>query len=369
MAELAVKEITELKGIEFTDDALLLAYTEKDGVGKTTFAEAKELIGSDINIEQTKTASGSGGENEITATIRNGKTTSEKTFKIKNGTGLESAEKEENTDINGLRSTSVTLKSSDSNLVPDMSFTVKDGVGVKTVTQTTASTLSGEKNEYTISLTDGTTSKIQVYNGRAGKDFRIKKTYTSITEMENDFSGTDVDTFEFALIDTGSVEDEDTGKLYCKGDAGWSYIGDLSGKQGIKGEPGNGVKSASTTYQLSTSGAAIPTGVWSDTPLAPTETQYLWTKTVTTYTDGTSSTAYSVGGICGVQPKVKAAAGANIGSVGTPTATATTSGTTTTFTFDYLKGAKGDKGDAGVWNGKVPTSQPSTLENGMIWIE
>lgn len=464
MAELAVKEITELKDVEFTDDALLLGYTENDGVGKTTFEKAKELIGSDITLEQTKTASESSGVNEITATVRNGKNTATKKISVRNGTGLKSVSKSESTDANGLRSNNVTFNSSDTELMPDVSidikdgvgvkshsvtentddnglrsnkvdvtftdetsdsFTVNDGVGIKSAEQITSSTLSGELNEYAINLTDGSTSKIQVYNGRAGKDFHIAKTYSSITEMENDFSGADVGTFEFAMIDTGSVEDEDTGKLYCKGTESWSYIGDLSGKQGIKGETGNGIKSASTTYQLSTSGTAIPTGDWSSTPLAPTETQYLWTKTVITFTDNTTHTFYSVGGKSlagatgtaagfgtptasvdanigtpsvtvtasgantakvfnfafknlkgekgadganGTTPTIKVANGSNIATVGTPSVTASTSGTETTFTFNYLKGAKGEKGDAGVWDGKVPTSKPSTLENGMIWI-
>ena len=52
-------------------------------------------------------------------------------------------------------------------------------------------------------------------------------------------------------------------------------------------------------------------------------------------------------GANGVTPTIKAAAGANIGVVGTPQVTAATSGTTTTFTFNNLKGQKGDKGDKG----------------------
>lgn len=44
---------------------------------------------------------------------------------------------------------------------------------------------------------------------------------------------------------------------------------------------------------------------------------------------------------------ITTAAGANIGSVGTPSVSASTSGSTTTLTFNYLKGAKGDKGDKG----------------------
>lgn len=324
--ELEVKEITELNDIPFTDESLVLAYTENEGIGRTTFANAKSLIGADIDIEQTKTGTTPSAENELTATIRNGKTTATKKFTIKNGTGLSAATQTESTDANGLRSNAVTLKSSDTTLVQDVSFTVKDGVGIKShnqtettdanglrkntldvaytdgkkdsitvkdgvgikshslekttdanglskttlnveytdgktdsaeisdgvgiksASQTKASTLSGELNEYTVRLTDGTESKINVYNGRAGKDFRIKKTYTSIAAMNADFSGTDVDTYEFAMIDTGSVEDADTGKLYCKTETEWSYIGDLSGAQGIKGDTGNGIASVENSF-------------------------------------------------------------------------------------------------------------------------
>lgn len=285
--ELEVKEISELNDLSFNDESLVLAYTENEGVGKATFAQAKKIIGCDVNLEQTATETAPSAENKITATFRNGLETKTKTFTIKNGTGLSAATQTESTDANGLRSNAVTLKSSDTTLVQDVSFTVKDGVGIKShnqtettdanglskttlnvaytdgktdtatisdgvgiksASQTKASTLSGELNEYTVRLTDGTESKINVYNGRAGKDFRIKKTYTSIAAMNADFSGTDVDTYEFAMIDTGNVEDADTGKLYCKGETEWKYIGDLSGAQGIKGDTGNGIASVENSF-------------------------------------------------------------------------------------------------------------------------
>jgi hypothetical protein len=52
-------------------------------------------------------------------------------------------------------------------------------------------------------------------------------------------------------------------------------------------------------------------------------------------------------GATGTTPTIKAAAGSNINTVGTPSVTSSTSGSTTTFTFNNLKGAKGDKGDTG----------------------
>lgn len=166
--ELEVKEITELNDVSFTDESLVLAYTENEGVGKATFAKAKEAIGADIDIEQTKTGTTPSAENELTATIRNGKTTATKTFTIKNGTGLSAATQTESTDANGLRSNSVSLKSSDTTLVQDVSFTVKDGVGIKSAEQTLTSEDNDGLNEFTIKLTDGQTKKIQIKNGKTG---------------------------------------------------------------------------------------------------------------------------------------------------------------------------------------------------------
>ena len=67
-------------------------------------------------------------------------------------------------------------------------------------------------------------------------------------------------------------------------------------------------------------------------------------------------------GTNGVTPTIKASAGSNINTVGTPSVTASTSGTTTTFTFNNLKGAKGDKGDSGT-NGTTPTIKASAGSN------
>jgi len=59
------------------------------------------------------------------------------------------------------------------------------------------------------------------------------------------------------------------------------------------------VTSHAVDYQLSTSGTTAPTGTWSTTPLAPTTTQYLWTRTTLGFSDGTESVSYSVGGKAG----------------------------------------------------------------------
>lgn len=66
------------------------------------------------------------------------------------------------------------------------------------------------------------------------------------------------------------------------------------GEDGDNGNDGKGVTGAQITYQAGSSGTSIPTGSWSSSVPSVGEGQYLWTKVVFSYTDGTTSTAYSV---------------------------------------------------------------------------
>lgn len=89
---------------------------------------------------------------------------------------------------------------------------------------------------------------------------------------------------------------------YAYNPATWTIYGPKSGGawpagtvlKGTKGTDGKGVSSGVVTYQAHTSGTTAPTGTWSSTVPTVTKGQYLWTRTVTTYTDSTTTTAYSV---------------------------------------------------------------------------
>lgn len=95
--------------------------------------------------------------------------------------------------------------------------------------------------------------------------------------------------------------------LITKGDGSTSYSPSATGicisgntgatgAKGDKGDKGRGIASTVVTYQAWKDGTTTPTGTWSTTPPTTTaDKPYLWTKTVITYTDGTSSTGYSVG--------------------------------------------------------------------------
>jgi len=110
----------------------------------------------------------------------------------------------------------------------------------------------------------------------------------------------------------------------------------------IKGSDGKGVASTAVTYQVSSSSSAAPTGTWNTTLPAVGDNQYLWTRTIMTFTDGTTSTGYSVGG-----------AGANgIDGRGIETTTVT-----------YQAGTSGTIQPTGVWSSTIP----SVAANQYLW--
>lgn len=75
------------------------------------------------------------------------------------------------------------------------------------------------------------------------------------------------------------------------------------GNNGIAGKDGVGIRSTTITYAQGTSGTIAPTSGWSNqVPNVPAG-QFLWTKTVWTYTDNTNETGYSVSKIGEQGPK------------------------------------------------------------------
>lgn len=72
--------------------------------------------------------------------------------------------------------------------------------------------------------------------GDKGDPFTIYKSYTSIVAMETDKNY--IPDGAFVAINTGSVEDEDTAKIYLKTGGELNYMMDLSGAKGMKGEQG-----------------------------------------------------------------------------------------------------------------------------------
>lgn len=100
--------------------------------------------------------------------------------------------------------------------------------------------------------------------------------------------------------ETGSIGPQgETGATGPQGPQGEKGSTGATGPQGPKGETGSsgrGIKATDVTYQAGALGTTVPTGGWSASPPATSaDKPYMWTKTVYTYTDSTTSTTYSVG--------------------------------------------------------------------------
>lgn len=111
--------------------------------------------------------------------------------------------------------------------------------------------------------------------------------------------------------------------------------------RGTDGQDGTSVtvSSTSVTYQVSSSGTETPTGQWLTSIPSVPEGQYLWTKTVVTYSDGKSTTAYSV-----------SRQGVN-GSSGT-------SVTITETEIMYAVSSSGTTAPSSGWQATIPSSTP-----------
>ncbi len=79
-----------------------------------------------------------------------------------------------------------------------------------------------------------------------------------------------------------------------KGDQGIPGPTGPTGATGAQGPAGKGVSSTVVTYQASSSGTTTPTGEWKSAVPSTNAGQYLWTKTVITYTDNSTTTMYAV---------------------------------------------------------------------------
>lgn len=118
-------------------------------------------------------------------------------------------------------------------------------------------------------------------------------------------------------------------------------------KTGSKGQDGTSVtvSSTSVTYQAGTSGTTAPTGTWSTTVPSVSNGQYLWTKTVVTYSDGKKTEAYSV--------SYKGTNGTN-GTNGKDGENGT-SVTITSTEVKYQASSSGTTTPTGTWNASVPS--------------
>lgn len=74
--------------------------------------------------------------------------------------------------------------------------------------------------------------------GDTGLGFAIAKTYSSVAALTADTSPTGIVAGQFAVIETGNVNDAENSRLYLWNGSAYSYVSDLSGAAGFTGPAG-----------------------------------------------------------------------------------------------------------------------------------
>ena len=116
---------------------------------------------------------------------------------------------------------------------------------------------------------------------------------------------------------------------------------------------GNGISSTSIMYQVSPSGAAPPTGTWLSSIPYLSPGRYLWTRTIITYTDTTTSTSYTVG-MMGEKGPIGADGANGVGISHTE--------------ITYQASSSGTVAPTGTWSTSIPTiSAGQYLWTKTIW--
>lgn len=133
-----------------------------------------------------------------------------------------------------------------------------------------------------------------------------------------------------------------------------AYVGTdgSDGADGVAGKDGVGIESTAITYAASESGTTAPTSGWQAQPPAAAAGQYVWTRTVWTYTDASTETGYAVG---------------KIGEQGTKGDTGATGTSVTSVTTYYRTVTKGTAAPAKPTVSPAPspwtTTEPAYADN------
>ena len=146
------------------------------------------------------------------------------------------------------------------------------------------------KSEYLLPNYDPDEVGMKGEKGDDGKTSYVHIAYSNSSDGGVDFSTTDPTNRDYTgyYTDFEMIDSTDPSKYK------WQRTKGDSGKDGIAGKDGVGLHSTSITYASHTNASTPPSTGWqAQVPTVPAG-QYLWTKTVWTYTDSSSETGYSV---------------------------------------------------------------------------
>ena len=176
-------------------------------------------------------------------------------------------------------------------------------------TTPSAPTGSGSTNGWHTSMTSSSVwmsvkTAADISSGTWGEPVKIKGSdgngiVNSIVTYQASSSGSSIPTGEWTsdipTISSGQYLWTRTVTSFTDGTSSTGYSIGKIGENGDKGTDGKGIESTEITYQAHTSGTTVPTGTWATTIPSVAANQFLWTKTTITYTDGTTTSSYSIG--------------------------------------------------------------------------
>ena len=146
------------------------------------------------------------------------------------------------------------------------------------------------KSEYLLPNYDPEEVGMKGEKGDDGKTSYVHIAYSNSSDGGVDFSTTDPTNRAYTgyYTDFEMIDSPDPSKYE------WQRTKGDSGKDGVAGKDGVGLRSTTITYAKHTNASTPPSTGWQEqVPTVPAG-QYLWTKTVWNYTDSTSETGYSV---------------------------------------------------------------------------
>lgn len=146
------------------------------------------------------------------------------------------------------------------------------------------------KSEYLLPNYDPEEVGMKGEKGDDGKTSYVHIAYSNSSDGGVDFSTTDPTNRAYTgyYTDFEMIDSTDPSKYE------WQRTKGDSGKDGVAGKDGVGLQSTNITYASHTNASTPPSTGWqTQVPTVPAG-QYLWTKTVWTYTDSSSETGYSV---------------------------------------------------------------------------
>lgn len=204
--------------------------------------------------------------------------------------------------------------------------------------------------------------------GADGKSFEIKKTYSSVSEMNSSFANDGLSEGDLVIVSTSDTMEEDNGKIYVKGSESYVFVVDIAtaaeaiqGPRGEKGEKGDKGDAGENGINAVISGATATIDNNVGVPSVAVNLGGTESNRTFAFTFQNMKGQPGERGIDGVAATIDEVTATIDSNVGTPKVEVALGGTANARTiglnFKNLKGETGQQGPAGVQGERGPAGQ------------